>query len=126
MAHFVGRIDREIFRVVSSVIITDEVIITEVQMQHIRERHPNDFERFERYMQEIVEEPDYILEANRPASAVLLKEFTEMDRRFYLVLRLQTLEDPVEYKNSVITFLKTNEKEWRRFLKNKKILYKRE
>jgi len=125
MARFVGRLDREMFKGVTVNIVTDEVIITEEQIQHIRERHPNDFERYERCLREIVEEPDFILEANRPASAVLLKEHIELDKRFYLVLRLQTQDDPAERKNSIITFLKTNEKEWRRFLKNKKILYKR-
>jgi len=125
MAFFVGRIDREMFKGVPVNITTDEVIITDEQIQHIKDRHPNDFERYERYMREIVEEPDYILEANRPASAVLLKEYIEVDKRFYLILRLQTQDDLSERKNSIITFLKTNKKEWRRFLKNKKVLYKR-
>ena len=125
MAHFVGRIDREKFKGIAKKIMTDEVIITDVQILHIHERHPNDFEQYKRYLREIVEEPDYILEANRPASAVLLKEYIEKDKRFYLILRLQTPDDPSEYRNSIITFLKTNEKEWRRFLKSKKVLYKR-
>ena len=43
-----------------------------------------------------------------------------------MVLRLITSKDNLDYKNSIITFMKIDEKEWNRLLRNKKILYKRE
>lgn len=73
--HTVGKIDREIYKCITENIVTDEVIITDNQVHHIKERHPN---------------------------------------------------DDSEYKNSVITFMKINFKEWNRLLRNKKIFYKRE
>ena len=45
---------------------------------------------------------------------------------FKVVVRLNTSTDNPQYKNSIITFMKINEKEWKRLLKNKTILYKRE
>ena len=42
----VGKIDREIYHCIAEDIVTDEVIITVVQIMHIRERHPNDMEFF--------------------------------------------------------------------------------
>ena len=46
--------------------------------------------------------------------------------RFRLALRLATFEDPPEYKNSILTFLKIRQKEWDRLIHNKEILYKLE
>lgn len=122
----IGKIDVEKYRVVTDNIRTDEVIITDERIQHIKERHPNDFERYSQYLKQIVESPDYILEANKPNTAFLLKEFAEEDERFQLILRLAVEGDIPGYKNSIITFLKVEEKRYRRYLRTKKILYKSE
>ena len=122
----VGYIDREKFRCIAENIITEEVIITDVQIRHIMERHPGDYERFQTYFSEMVAEPDYILEANKPNSGVILKEICQEDEVFKLILRLATSTDDPSYKNSIITVMKIDEKEWARMLRNKKILYKRE
>lgn len=124
--HTVGRIDIEKYKVVADKIQTDEVIITDERIEHIRERHPNDFERYAQYLSKIVENPDYILEANKPNTAFLLKEFVEADERFQLILRLAVEGDIPGYKNSIITFLKVEEKRYRRYLRTKKVLYKSE
>lgn len=124
--HTVGKIDREIYKCITDDIVTDEVIITDNQIKHIKERHPNDYERFSQYFKEIVEKPDYILEANKPNTALILKEIIRGNEVFKNVLRLVTSNDNPEYKNSVITFMKIDLKEWKRLLRNKKILYKRE
>ena len=55
-------------------IVTEDVIITDNQIKHIRERHPNDYERFAEYFSEIIADPDYILEANRSNTAFVLKQ----------------------------------------------------
>ena len=122
----IGKIDIEKYRVVSQDIRTNEVVITQERIQHIKDRHPNDFERYSGYITEIVESPDYILEANKPNTAFLLKEFAEADERFQFILRLAVEGDKPGYKNSVITFLKVEEKRYKRYLRTKKILYKSE
>lgn len=122
----VGNIDRNIYSVVSPHIQTNEVIITDERIAHIQKRHPNAFEQYAKYIQKIIEEPDYILEANKPNTAFVLKEFAENDRRFQLILRLVVEGDKSGYKNSVITFLSVEEKRYRRYLRTKNILYKSE
>lgn len=37
-------------------------------------------------------------------------------------MRLKTSKDPDNYKNSVITLQKVREKEWKRIIRNKKII----
>ncbi len=124
--HTIGKIDKDIFRCVSEDIVTDEVIITDNQILHIMERHPNDYERFSSYFGDMVGKPDFIIEAAKPKTALILKEITDEREVFKLVLRLATTSDNPEYKNSIITFMKIDEKEWNRLLKNKNILYKKE
>lgn len=93
---------------------------------HIRERHPNDYELFSTYFDEIIRDPDYIIEAMKPNTALILKEIKDVKEVFKMVLRLITSKDNLDYKNSIITFMKIDDKEWNRLLRNKKILYKRE
>lgn len=125
--HTVGRIDREIYKCITNDIVTDEVIITDERIRHIKERHPNDYEQYYEYLKQVVEQPDYIVETPKPNTALILKEIVDSDeRQFKTVLRLKTSEDNPEFKNSIITFMKINEKEWSRLIRNKKILYKRE
>lgn len=123
--HQIGRIDIEKYRVVTEQIRTDEVIITDTQIEHIRERHPETLEDLEQYAALIVEDPDYILE-NRLNTGLLLKEIEKDGKHFQLVLRLCVATDPDGYKNSIITFTRVRDKEWKRLLRNKKILYKKE
>ena len=41
---YVGKIDKEKYRCITEDIVTDEVIITDERIGHIKERHPNDYE----------------------------------------------------------------------------------
>lgn len=122
----VGKIDREIYKCITEDIRTDEVIITDNQIQHIKHRHPNDYERFSGYFGKIISQPDYIIETSKPNTALILKEIVTEKERVKTVLRLVTSTDNTEYKNSVITFMKIDEKEWNRLLRNKRIIYKKE
>lgn len=124
--HTIGRIDKNIYKCVTEDIVTDEVIITDERIAHIKERHPNDYERFCGYMKEIIEGPQYIIETGKPNTALILKEFVDGNEQFKTVLRLITSHDNPDYKNSIITFMKINDKEWSRLLRNKVILYKKE
>lgn len=124
--HTVGKIDREIYRCITEDIVTDEVIITDNQIQHIKNRHPNNYERFLGWFGEIVRNPDYIIETAKPNTALILKEIITEKERFKTVLRLATSADNKAYKNSIITFMKIDEKEWNRLLRNKRVLYKKE
>lgn len=124
--YLVGKIDIEIYNCITKDITIDEVIITDERIQHIKEHHPNNYEQYYSYMRSIIENPEYIIEANKPNTALILKSFSNGNETFKTVLRLITSSDNSKFKNSIITFMKINEKEWNRLLKNKKILYKSE
>lgn len=123
----VGKLNKEIYRCISEDIQTEDVIITEERIQHIKDRHPDDYERYCGFLTEIVAQPDFIVETNKPNTALILKEFIgEEGETFKTVLRLVTSTDEPTFKNSIITFMRINRKEWTRLLKNKRIIYKRE
>ena len=52
--HVVGKIDQEIYQCITNDIVTDEVIITDERIEHIKERHPNDYERICSYIPEMI------------------------------------------------------------------------
>lgn len=124
--HSIGKIDREIYKCITEDIRTDEVIITDERIEHIRERHPDDYERFCSYIPQIIKAPDYIIEANKENTGILLKRFKENGEEFKLVLKIAVKDDPESYKNSVISFWHIGDTTWRKTLKNKNILYRNE
>lgn len=124
--HFICKLNKDLYRVVTGDIASDEVIITEERIEHIKKRHPNDFEMFAGFFAETINDPDYILEGNTERTFLLLKEILQENRPVKLILRLKTSQDPDEYKNSIITFTRTDRKEFMRLLAKKKILYKKD
>ena len=104
--------------------ITDEVIITEEQLLHIRERHPEAYRDIKLYVRDILNEPDYIFRDKHPNTGLIVKKVEEENS--LLVLKIITAEDKKEYKNSIITSWKITEKRLNNYLRNKEIIYKRE
>ena len=43
----IGKLNRDIYKCITDDIVTDEVIITDNQIQHIKDRHPKITEGFE-------------------------------------------------------------------------------
>ena len=124
--HYIGKIDVNIYKCVTEDIVSDEVIITDAQVSHIQARHPGVFEKYGKYFEEVVSSPDYILEANKPNTALVLKQIPTENGYTKMALRLHTSADDPSYKNSVITFVEIDERDWNRLLRNKKVLYKHE
>jgi hypothetical protein len=119
----IGKIDLLKFKGIVPV-LTDEVVITEQQIEHIRKRHPHDYENFGWRLPEIIADPDYILLDNLPNTALIIKSFAP-NEHFQIVLRLKSKDDPDEYKNSIITFLKTGARRIEQYIRNKKVVYKK-
>lgn len=122
---YVGKLDKRIYGCVTGDIVLEDVVITTERIQHIKSRHPTDYERFMSYIPIIISEPDFIIEANKSHTAVVLKEILANGEKFKLILRLKVESDPVEYKNSVLSFWRIGDTTWNKALRNKKILYKR-
>lgn len=121
----VCKLDKNLYKIISEDISSDEVIITDRAIEHIKNSHPGDYENFSKYFSEIISAPDYILEANKTNRALLLKEIELENKKLKLILRLQTSADNSEFKNSIVTFQHISDKRFNRYIKNSKILYKK-
>lgn len=124
--NFICKIDRELYRVVETDLLTDDVIITEEQILHIEDGHPGDYDRLAAYIPQVLQDPDYILRGNRPHTALVLKQIITPELTAEVVLRLKVPGDPDEYKNSVITMWSIGQKRFRRLLRQSEILYKKD
>ena len=124
--NFICNLDPNIYKVIITSIVTTQVIITDRQLEHIRERHPDISETVIEQLEKIISSPDYIIETDMPSTANILKHLEINGKGYQLILRIKTDSDPVEFQNSIITLMSVNEKRYRQYLRNRKILYKRE
>ena len=123
----VGKIDCELYRCIAPDIKTDEVIITEERIDHIRERRGNEFyERYRGLFEEIIQDPDYIFKDKRENTALVCKRILEDEKYVNIVLRIAIETDQSEYKNSIITAIGESEKRFQQRLRNHSALYKKE
>ena len=123
---FVCDLNPEIYNRVVPVIKTCHVIITDKQLIHIRERHPDISETVMERLAEIIQEPDYIIATEKLYTANVLKRIEYNGKSYQLVLRIYTDGDPDGFQNSIITFMSVNEKRYQQYLRNRRILYKLE
>jgi hypothetical protein len=127
----IGKLDKALYSVVSGSITTDEVVLTDEQRRHIIANHPDSADRVFQAIGQAVEHPDYILQDDAYATAVILKEValkegTLNEEKMRVILRLATAQDEEGLKNSVITAFEISPKKWRRYLRNKQVIYKRD
>ena len=81
---------------------TNEIIITKERISHINKRHQNDYDKYGKYISEIIENPDYILKDIENKDTVLyLKNIKELNLQ--VVVKIQT-KNEIDKANSVITF----------------------
>lgn len=102
---------------------TDRLIITTERIEHINERHNNDYNLYGRLIPEIIENPHYILKDIMNKNTVLyLKTIKELNLQ--IVVKLQT-ESNVNKANSVITFWHMRKRSYVQIIKkNEKIFEK--
>ena len=122
---YIGKIDKNLFKDISNNIITDEVVLTNKQREHIEQRHPGVLRKYEEYFVDIIERPDYILKDNtRENTALILKTVNTKNNNkignVNLVLRLVVEGDNINNKNSIITCIQ----KWLDYL-SKKYLQRR-
>lgn len=123
----VGRLERQIYKCITDDIRDDEVILTDNQIQHIMERHPDAYEKAFSDMRQTIEEPDYIIADNKHKNTgLVIKRISSDTGSIQLVLRICTTKDEPGYKSSVISCWCISDKRLRNYLRNKLVLYKKE
>ena len=120
---YIGKINKEVFSVITDEFVTDEIVITEKQIQHANE-HNGAYDKYAKYLTDVITAPDYIFEDNRPNTGIAVKRIPQTDgRSLQVVVRIKTADDPEEFENSVISFWDISERRLKRYLKNRILLY---
>lgn len=120
-----GTIDAELFKERFGKLNTDEIIVTHERLEHIKERHPEDFPLFEKYGAECVQAPDLIVEDTaHMGTAFMIKRLP--DTNLNVVVRLSLESDEKHLKNSVMTFYRIRERNLKKLIQKNQLLYKRE
>lgn len=122
VVHSLGKLNLKIYDCITKDFVTDDVIITEEQLLHIRERHPEAYQDTLHYVEDILKDPDYIFRDKRPNTGLVVKRITEEQRNSLLVIKIVTSKDKRGYKNSVITGWKITEKRLNNYIRNKDIM----
>lgn len=121
-----GTLNWEIYGGISKDHITDEVIITEKQLAHIRERHSEAYIDMLNHIRDILDDPDYIIKDKRPNTGLVIKRTNSENENSLLVLKISAAGEQSRYKNSIITGWKITKKRLGNYLKNKEIIYIKE
>lgn len=105
---------------------TDQVILRDERIEHIREGHPEVVEIIKKHTKDIIESPDYILkDAIREETILCVKKLEENSNiNVVIKLALEDSKDKKRNKNSIITSFLMNDKRLKRELKKKECIYK--
>lgn len=126
--HTVGRLDNKIYKERYKDLITDEVIITDNQIEHIKERRGEDFyKKYKNEFNNIINNPDYIFEDSKKKNTLLVcKCFKDDSKYINIVLKLILSDDNPNFKNSIITAILESQNRFERRLRNNLYIYKNE
>ena len=78
---YIGKIDKNKIGRFKDKIVTEDVILSEERIKHIKEHHPGDYERYGKHINEIIEEPDYILVDNKNKDTLLYMKTLISERK---------------------------------------------
>ena len=84
--HTIGRINKSIYSCITEDIVTDEVIITDNQLQHILDRHPEVYKEVTDYLNDIISAPDFIIKDKN--TGLVVKRIKTKEEYAQMVLRI--------------------------------------
>ena len=104
---------------------TEDIIVTNERIAHIKERHSEDYELFKIFGADSVQDPDYIIEDCKHNGTVFMVKKLP-DTNLNVVCRLALSTDEEGLKNSIMTFYRIRERNLRKLIEKNQLLYKKE
>ncbi|MBS4968582.1 MAG: hypothetical protein KHZ73_06970 [Lachnospiraceae bacterium] len=127
-----GKIKKEVIEKEFGKIQTDEIIVTNEREDHIKMRHPEDYELFQRFGEETVNDPDFIIRDGKNQGTVFMIKKLQ-GTNLNVVVRIALEIDEKGLKNSVMTFYRIRERNLRKMIEKNSslmgknsVLYKKE
>jgi hypothetical protein len=121
-----GSLNVSIYNCISSHIDTDRVVITDTQLDHIAEHHPEAYDEALIELKSTLASPDYIFKDDKHQdTGLVVKAIRAGDSYLYVVLKVCTDSQGGKLANSVISGWKISESRLQNYLRNKTLLYKK-
>ncbi len=119
----IGKININIYSsLCNKKIITNDVIITYKQIEHINEQRIGVYDKYKNQLSNIIQNPDYIIkDPKHEDTGLVIKKY---DKNVIVVLKLNV--EQINKKNSIITIWEIKDKRLDRYLLTHKIIYKKE
>ena len=114
---FLAKIKKEVMIIEKEFgkIQTDEIIVTNEREEHIKVRHPEDYELFIKYGAETVRDPDIIIKDGKNEGTVfMIRKLPNTNLNVVVRVALETDEEGL--KNSVMTFYRIRERNLRKMV----------
>lgn len=90
-------------------VVTEETIITNERINHIIERHSEDYIFFKSYIKSILKSPDVIMKDSKHYGTIFMVKKLS-DTNLNAIVRVVLKEDNEKMKNSVMTFYRIRNK----------------
>lgn len=104
---------------------TDEIVLTEERIEHIKVRHPADYELFKKFGVQTINEPDVIIKDPKNKNTVFMVCRIE-NTNLNTIIRLSVAGmDKAENKNSIMTFYRIRDKNLSKLTAKAKTIYKK-
>ena len=120
-----GKFDTQPLEIEFGKLKTDELIVTNERIEHIKSRHSEDFDLFEKYGLSVVAEPDIIIKDEKNVNTVFMVKKLE-NTNLNLVVKIILETDEKDLKKSVMTFYRIRERNLKKLVDRNKTLYKSE
>ena len=120
-----GEINIDLLEQEFGVLKSKEIIITNERIHHIKSNHSEDYELFELYGADTVQNPDIIIKDCKNNGTVFMIKCLD-NTNLNVVTRLVLASDDGKLKNSVMTFYRIRHSNLIKLERKNKILYKKE
>lgn len=101
---------------------TDEIIVTDERMEHIMERHPQDYRLFLEYGISTVTNPDFIIKDGKCDGTIFMVKRLA-DTNINVVVRVALSTDKKGLKNSVMTSYRLRDRNLKKMMERNEVLY---
>jgi hypothetical protein len=121
-----GSLDINLYNCITPQIDTDRVVITDKQLNHIADHHPEAYDEALIELKSTLASPDYIFKDDKHKdTGLIVKAIQTGDTYLYIVLKVCTNSAGGKLANSVISGWKISENRLNNYLRNKMLLYKK-
>ena len=122
---YIGKLDGEKLGKYKNKIVTQNVIITNERIEHIKKRHLNDYEKYINHISDIIKNPDYILiDKDKIDTLMFLKRILDNTKNIIVIVKLNKEIEKIEMSNSILTFWQIRNVNYEKMIKNNIIVYK--